>query len=185
MPAVMKGAFIFAGLTCLVVAVVAPGLSSGDAKATAEAPAPRSNPWSKNSTPVPKKVAVQQPWSAGETTLTRADDGHFYATVTSAGVETRMMVDTGATVIALTGRDAEAMGIRWSASDIRPVGQGASGPVYGFATTLDSVRVDGIEVSKVQAMIVPEGLGVSLLGQSFLRELDHVEVRYDTMVLSS
>ena len=44
-----------------------------------------------------------------------------------------MLVDTGASVVALTGADARAAGLMWSAADIRPIAQGASGPVAGMA----------------------------------------------------
>src|SRR6187399_1509951 len=49
-------------------------------------------------------VARQAP---GEVVLPRAPDGHFYADVTVEGVTKEMLVDTGASVIALTGEDAE------------------------------------------------------------------------------
>src|SRR5690606_13826266 len=45
--------------------------------------------------------------------LPRAADGHFYAEVVVGATSTRMLVDTGASVIALTGEDADAIGVRW------------------------------------------------------------------------
>lgn len=119
----------------------------------------------------------------GEVVLPRSSDGHFYADVSSDSGTVTMLVDTGASVIALTGSDAEAMGAQWSESDVRPVARGASGTVYGTPVMLDRVEVGGIEATGVQAVVVPEGLDVSLLGQSFLATVNQVEVNGDQMVL--
>jgi aspartyl protease family protein len=122
-------------------------------------------------------------WLAGETVLPRADDGHFYADVTVDGASTQMLVDTGATTVALTGEDAEAMGLSWNDADVEPVARGANGLVYGVPVTLGHVSIGDLEARDVEAMIVPEGLDISLLGQSFLQKIEHVEMQGDRMVL--
>jgi aspartyl protease family protein len=122
-------------------------------------------------------------WLAGEVVLPREPDGHFYADVIVSGVSAHMLVDTGATTVALTGEDAEAMGLSWSDSDVRPVAQGANGPVYGVAVMLDHVQLGELEATGVEAIVVPEGLGISLLGQSFLSKIQRVEMDQDRMVL--
>ena len=123
-------------------------------------------------------------WS-DEFALERQGDGHFYADVNLDGFSTHMLVDTGASVIALTGEDAAAMGLSWDASEIKPVAQGANGPVLGLNISLPRVSVGGFEATNVPALIVPEGLGISLLGQSFLSAIDKVEISGDRMVLSN
>ena len=128
-------------------------------------------------------VLQQDQWLAGETLLPRAEDGHFYADVTIDGTSTQMLVDTGATTIALTGEDAEAMGISWNPDEVHPVAEGANGPVYGVRVTLGLVQLGDLEARDVEATVVPEGLGISLLGQSFLSRIQHVEMEQDRMVL--
>jgi len=128
-------------------------------------------------------VAQEQQWVAGEMILPRNEDGHFYADVTIEGVTSRMLVDTGATVIALTGADAEAMGIYWDEEAVQPVAKGASGPVYGVPVKLTTVQLGELEASNVDAIIVPEGLGVSLLGQSFLSRVGRVEMDGERMIV--
>ncbi|RJY09237.1 retropepsin-like aspartic protease family protein [Aurantiacibacter aquimixticola] len=123
-------------------------------------------------------------WS-DDVRLDRAADGHFYANVTVEGVPSRMLVDTGASVIALTGDDAAAMGLFWDPNTVAPVAQGASGPVYGARTRLSHVRLGSFEARNVDAMIIPEGLAISLLGQSFLSTIGNVQIADDTMVLNS
>lgn len=120
-----------------------------------------------------------------ELVLQRERDGHFYADVSVDGVPTRMLVDTGASVVALTGDDALAMGIYWDDHDVQPVAQGASGAVHGVRTNIPRLRLGEFEASNVDAIIVPEGLGISLLGQSFLETIGDVRIADDRMVLGN
>lgn len=129
------------------------------------------------------KIMQQDQWLAGETALPRQPDGHFYAGVAIDGQPSRMLVDTGASMVALTGADAEAIGLTWEPGDVRPVARGASGPVYGVSVTLDRVALGDLEARNVAAIIVPEGLGISLLGQSFLSQIGRVEIRDGAMML--
>ncbi len=124
-------------------------------------------------------------WYQDDHTLTRESDGHFYANVTVAGAPLRMMVDTGASVIALTAADAQAAGLNWSESDVRVIGRGASGDVRGVPTMLGDVEVGGMNARNVQAVIIPEGLDISLLGQSYLSSISNVEISEDRMILSA
>lgn len=122
-------------------------------------------------------------WSAGETVLPRGQNGHFFADAQVNGVPVGFMVDTGASTIALTGADATAAGLTWNDADIQVVASGASGPVYGVFTRLDHVALGRHEANNVDAIIVPEGLGISLLGQSFLRTIEPVRIEGDRMIL--
>ncbi len=122
-------------------------------------------------------------WVAGSTELPRAADGHFYADAGVNGARVNFLVDTGASVVALTASDARAAGLLWSAADVEPVAQGASGPVHGVRVSLDRLALGGHEARDVSAIIVPEGLPVSLLGQSFLATVQPVRIEQDRMVL--
>ena len=119
----------------------------------------------------------------GEVALQRDANGHFYAEVATDTGKVMMLVDTGATVVALTANDAAMMGVKWNPGDVRPVARGASGDVYGVPVVLDRIDVGGIEARRVQAVVVPEDLDISLLGQSFLSKVNRVEVSGDEMVL--
>ena len=125
----------------------------------------------------------QDQWNAGEMVLPRADDGHFYADVIVDGGSANMMVDTGASIVALTAGDADVAGVRWSEDQVQPVARGASGTVYGVPVTLGRVQVGDLEAQQVEAVVIPEGLDVSLLGQSFLSKIQRVEIEQDRMLL--
>jgi aspartyl protease family protein len=126
------------------------------------------------------EVVRQEP---GPVVLPREADGHFYADVIVDAASSEMLVDTGATVIALTDEDANSMGIAWDQAQVRPVARGASGDVYGVPVLLDTVRIGDLEVRGVEAIVVPDGLDISLLGQSFLSRIGKVQIETGRMIL--
>ena len=130
------------------------------------------------------QAADAQAWGE-QVTLYRENDGHFYAEIGVDGQFYRMLVDTGASVVALTGEDAARMGIQWDPADLAPIARGAGGPIEGVAVTIDRMSLGGIEAGQVRAIIIPEGAGVSLLGQSFLGTIGKVEIAGDRMVMGN
>lgn len=122
---------------------------------------------------------------AEDVVLTREADGHFYADVAVDGQSLHMLVDTGASVVALTGTDAEALGLQWHPDEVIPVAQGASGPVEGVNVTIPEITLGDHMAHNVDALIIPEGLAISLLGQSFLSTLGEVEMSGDRMIVGN
>ena len=122
-------------------------------------------------------------WAPEPSVLERQSDGHFYVRANVNQTTTRFLVDTGASVVALTGEDARAAGLTWSNEDLVPIGQGASGTVYGVPVTLDSVELGQTEARRISGAIIPQGLPISLLGQSFLSHVDSVRIEGDRMTL--
>lgn len=120
--------------------------------------------------------------SSEDVTLTRAFDGHFYADAKVNGVPIHFLVDTGATGIALSERDAERAGINFSSSTYDVVGRGASGSIRGQPVAMREV-VLGPHAAHDMDGVVIENAEVSLLGQSFLSQIDDVSIRGDKMVL--
>lgn len=124
-----------------------------------------------------------EPTGDGSVSLTRSGDGHFYAEGDVDGTKMRFLVDTGASVVALSAADANALGLDWSDDDLQLVGRGVNGEVMGKPVVLASVTLGDIEVRDVQAVIIPRGLHVSLLGQSFLSKIENVNITADQMTL--
>ncbi|HEY0629087.1 MAG TPA: TIGR02281 family clan AA aspartic protease [Sphingomicrobium sp.] len=114
--------------------------------------------------------------------LERSGDGHFYADAEINGQSIRMLVDTGASAIALSRDDAQRAGIGVSIGMPEVVGQGASGDVHGEVVTIDRVALGDKEAESVTAVVL-DGGETSLLGQSFLSKFDSVEITGDVMVL--
>ena len=118
----------------------------------------------------------------GTVKLDREPDGHFYADVEVNGATLHMLVDTGASAIALSREDARSAGIATSIGMPDVVGRGADGDVHGEVATLDRVSLGHKSVEGLPAVILNSG-EQSLLGQSFLSKFDHVEIEGDRMLL--
>ena len=120
--------------------------------------------------------------SGQELVLERRGDGHFYADVEVNGVPISMLVDTGASGVALSADDARRAGIATSIGMNDVIGEGASGAVRGDIVTIERIRLGGVEQSAVPAAVLGGG-SMSLLGQSFLRDFATVEISGDRMHL--
>jgi aspartyl protease family protein len=104
--------------------------------------------------------------------LYRGDNGHFHADTVIDGVGVSMMVDTGASSIALTFEDAERIGLNPATLDFDATVMTANGPAKTAYVTLSTVSIGGIERTNVRAGIAERGrLDQSLLGMSFLETL--------------
>ena len=131
----------------------------------------------------PAPAAVAAPGSAKEVVLTRGSTGHFFTRANVNGKPgVKFIVDTGASIVALTIDDAQKLGIPVDPSKFTIIGEGASGAVRGQRVMLDSVDVDGIRVDNVRGVIL-ESSTLSLLGQSFLGSVDQVSIAGDFLSL--
>jgi len=117
-----------------------------------------------------------------DTVLQRSDNGHFLTIADVNGQPTHFVVDTGATIVALTEDDARQAHVAFDPGQFTPVGMGASGEIRGQEVMLDDVDLGGKRIDNVHAVVL-DGLGVSLLGQNYLRHLDTVSISGDTMTL--
>lgn len=114
--------------------------------------------------------------------LTRDSNGYFYADVRINGAPVHMLVDTGATDIALSRNDAQIAGLPVSIGMNDVVGRGADGAIKGQEVTLDRVSLGDKTVEKLPAVVLNSG-NQSLLGQSFLNKFASVTIEGDRMVL--
>ena len=118
----------------------------------------------------------------GAIELQRNSDGHFYADVRINGTYVHMLVDTGASVIALSRNDARSAAIATSIGMNDVVGRGADGDVHGEVVRLDNVELGPLKAQGMDALILSTG-EQSLLGQSFLSKFASVEIEGDRMIL--
>jgi aspartyl protease family protein len=130
----------------------------------------------------PSKAASR----GGEVQIAAENDGHFYVDADINLRPVHLMVDTGATVVALRQSDAESVGIRVRDADFtRPVAT-ANGTAYAAEAELDSVAVREVEIGRVHALILPDDqLAISLLGASFLNRLARFEVQDGTLIFEN
>ncbi|MFN0219581.1 MAG: TIGR02281 family clan AA aspartic protease [Hyphomicrobium sp.] len=113
-----------------------------------------------------------------DATLRAGDHGHFEADAEINGRNVDVMVDTGATLVALTYEDAERAGIRLRPADFTHQVATANGVAKIAPVTIDSVSVGSITVRNVQGAVSERGkLHQTLLGMSFLGRLSRVDMR--------
>jgi aspartyl protease family protein len=144
---------------------------------------------SANASPVSTaRVASIQPApmasSGRSVTIPRDSRGHFQADGRIEGQHLNFMIDTGASVIALTENDAARIGVRPSRGDYTATVTTANGKVKAARVRLASVDVGGLVVRDVDAMVLPDGaLSENLLGMSYLSRLKRFELANGQMVL--
>ena len=114
---------------------------------------------------------VYAPATGSPAQVLRAADGHYWAEADIDGHAVRLMVDTGASVVALTRSDADRLGLRLAADDFTAEVATASGAVRAAPVRLSAVAVAGARVDHVDALVVEQGLPHSLLGMSYLGRL--------------
>ena len=161
---------VLAAVGLLGIVVMAPSLQRPEAPAVApprpaiEAPAP----------------SVRAGNGAASRELARSPDGHFYADAQVNGARIRFMVDTGATMVALTPADAQRAGIALPSERAKAVGAG--GEIEVIPVRIERIALGPLEARNIRGAVA-EHLPVSLLGQSFLNQVGTVEISGDTMVL--
>lgn len=122
----------------------------------------------------------------GRTTaiLSMGSNGHYEVNATINGVTVPMMVDTGATTIALTYEDAERLGLNPAGLSFAYTVMTANGPARSAFVTIPEIVVAGIRRTNVAAGVAERGkLSGSLLGMSFLSTLRTVSFRSGELIL--
>lgn len=133
--------------------------------------------------------AASHPTSHGSTggylvEIKMGPDGHYHADAEINGRDVAVLVDTGASVVALTYEDAESAGIFVSDKDFTHRTQTANGTARVAPVMLDTVTIGDITLRDVCGIVSePGALSVTLLGMTFLNRLDRVDMRSGTLIL--
>jgi aspartyl protease family protein len=135
----------------------------------------------------PPVVQVAQPATSSAdrvVTINGDGSGHFFV---DALVESRpvpMLVDTGASIVALTAEDGARLGLR-PQPGVKPMRLStANGEIMADRVRLSQVRIGSIIVRDVDAVVMPKGaLAKSLLGMSFLKRIDRFAVDRNRLTL--
>lgn len=107
--------------------------------------------------------------NAHEVVLKRGLDGHYRTEALINGEKVTVLVDTGATGVAISKRVADKLQLK-SINAVRT--NTANGESVGYMVRLESVKVGGVEARNVAAMIAPGLDGDVLLGMSYLGRMD-------------
>ena len=109
--------------------------------------------------------------------------GHFYVKADVDGNDVGFMVDTGASMVALSLANAESLG--FSASDLNYTGRAhtANGIARFAPVMLSQISIGDITVHDVQAVVMEAPMNISLLGMTFLRRLQGFEIKDDHLIM--
>jgi aspartyl protease family protein len=115
--------------------------------------------------------------------LRKEGDGHYWASARVNGVPVKFLVDTGATRVAFTRRDALRIGLNLDdPNEILDV-RTAAGRMKATGAMIRTLQIDGVEVKNVSAVVIEEGLEYSLLGMSFLNRLNSWVVTPNAIII--
>ena len=123
-------------------------------------------------------MAAMRSGTGRRVTIESDGRGHFQTDAAINGRTVPVLIDTGATSVALRQEDVARLGLRQPMpSDYTVPIATANGQAKAARVILDEVRIGGVKVRKVEALVMPErALGTNLLGMSFMRRLSNVEM---------
>jgi aspartyl protease family protein len=169
----MRSVLVFAALA-LIAGVVVPRYAGR----TAAPPPPAAD------APQPAGSTVAEAAYSRSVIVPRDARGQFQVDARVDGRRLSFMVDTGASVIALTASDAANLGLHPAQREFVAEVKTANGTVRAAPATLDTVEVGDLVVHNVAALVLPDAaLSDNLLGLSFLSRLRRFEFSDGKLVL--
>ena len=138
--------------------------------------------------PAPANQAKQQigtPARADRSVVLRAgSNGHFETRARINGRPIDVLVDTGASMVALTYEDAASAGIFPGDADFKQRVNTANGVARVAPVMLDQISIDDITIRNVRAVVAERGrLNQTLLGMTFLGQLSRAEMSRGILTL--
>ena len=120
----------------------------------------------------------------GKATIEADARGHFHTVARINRREIEVLVDTGASSVAMSNGTARSLGVRVKRDAFVHTANTANGRVSMALSTLDRVRIGGIELRDVEVAVLPDGaLDGVLLGMSFLGRLEGFRVEDGVLVM--
>jgi aspartyl protease family protein len=132
---------------------------------------------------VPELGLPEQVVEGGETRVPLARDGHFWLRGEINGEPANFLVDTGATLTAVSAETAERVGLESGMGDFPVMMQTANGSVRAERTTIDELRFGNVAARGLDAIIAP-GLGpTNVIGMNLLSRLKSWRVENNELIL--
>lgn len=137
-----------------------------------------------------RKAAQPEPEQMASVTMSdhsavinKSSDGQYWADAMVNDQQVKFLVDTGASVVVLTPKDAKKAGLRPENLTYNAPMNTAAGQIMAAHTEIASIAVGNVIVHNVRAVVIPRGLTHSLLGMSYLGELRKLEVTPEELIL--
>ncbi|THD37961.1 MAG: TIGR02281 family clan AA aspartic protease [Sphingomonas sp.] len=126
----------------------------------------------------------KQQVSGKEMRVPMASDGHFWVTVRFGSVERKMLVDSGATVTALSSATADAAGVQPDRSPFPMIIQTANGSIRAQTATVPELRIGNIVARDLPVVTSPAFGDMDVVGMNFLSRLKSWRVEGRTLILT-
>ncbi len=129
------------------------------------------------------RLGLDEQQVQGKTVRIRmSPDGHFWARVTLNGVERRMLIDSGATITAVSDRTAQAANISVHGG-LPAIIETANGSVTARRGTIDELAIGPLKTQDL-GVVVAESFGdLDVLGMNFLSRLHSWRVEGNVLIL--
>ncbi|APE28278.1 retropepsin-like aspartic protease family protein [Aurantiacibacter gangjinensis] len=132
---------------------------------------------------VPALGYPEQVVEGGETRVQMARDGHFWLEAEVNGHRANFMVDTGATLTAVSQTTAEAAGLEARSGGLPIMLRTANGTVSAQSASIDELRFGNVAARGLDAVIAP-GLGdTNVIGMNLLSRLASVRIEQGELIL--
>ncbi|QXK91848.1 TIGR02281 family clan AA aspartic protease [Neoehrlichia mikurensis] len=128
---------------------------------------------------VPSKSYVTKD---GSIELRKSKNGHFYIRTTINGKDITFLVDTGATDVVLSLKDARKIGKYLKYLHRIKSYHTANGIIKAVYVEIPEIKIGNITVNNVKASINTGSVDTSLLGMSFLKHFSFV-MKKDKLIL--
>jgi aspartyl protease family protein len=125
----------------------------------------------------------RQEVTGGEVRIRMAGDGHFWADASVNGVKRRMLIDSGATVTALSEETAAAAGVAPSVGPLPVVLRTANGLAQGRTGTVRELRLGNVVARDIKVVVSPSFGNLDVVGMNLLSKLASWRVEGRTLIL--
>jgi|SRR5215213_3791860 len=131
-----------------------------------------------------QKIGLDGQQVAGHAVRVRmSPDGHFWVLASLNGTKRRMLIDSGATVTALSSATAREAGVKTGTGITPVILRTANGAAPAQTGAIEELRVGNIVARNLRVVSAP-GLGdLDVLGMNFLSKLESWRVEGRTLIL--
>ena len=126
----------------------------------------------------------EQKVAGEETRIRMSRDGHFYVRATIGGVERRLLVDSGATITALSPATAAAAGVEVKPAVFPVLLKTANGTIRADTGEVPELRFGNVVARDLAVVVSPAFGDVDVLGMNFLSRLSSWRVEGRTLILT-
>lgn len=119
-----------------------------------------------------------------EVRIRMSPDGHFWAVATIGGLSRRLLIDSGATVTALSSGTASAAGLKVERPLFPVLIQTANGSVTAQTAIVSELKLGNVIARDLPVVVSPAFGETDVLGMNFLSRLKAWRVEGKTLILT-